>query len=198
MRERWRTVSSLWETQKAPTNDLNLRERLDYLRNLSSQLEWQRDHSDRPVRLVYTSSGQPTAAILEDDAALVENVLFWVACRDTDEANYLMAIINSDASATDVNKYTVPNWAGNTRHLHKHLWKLPIPGYDPALELHAAIVEAGVAAAAGAEARLAELREKWGNKLTITIARRELRKWLRTSTEGKAVEAVVARLLAGE
>ena len=47
--------------------------------------------------MVYTSSGQPTAAILYDDTDLVENLLFWVACKDTDEANYLLAIINSEA-----------------------------------------------------------------------------------------------------
>ena len=32
---------------------------------------------------------------------------------------------------------------------------------------------------------------------TGTIAHRELRQWLRTSTEGRNVEAAVARLLAG-
>ena len=90
MRERWQTVSDLWETNKAPVNTLSLLSQLDYLHKLSSQLEWQSDPNDRPVRLVYTSSGQPTAAILHDDAALVENLLFWVACKDTDEANYLL------------------------------------------------------------------------------------------------------------
>ena len=31
--------------------------------------------------------------------------------------------------------------------------------------------------------------------MTVTIARRELRKWLRESAEGQAVEDVVGRLL---
>ena len=31
--------------------------------------------------------------------------------------------------------------------------------------------------------------------MTVTIARRELRKWLRASDEGQAVEDVVGRLL---
>ena len=97
MRERWQIVSAMWEDNKAPATKLNLFERLDYVHNLSSQLKWQSNPEGRPARLVYTSSGQPTAAMLCDDAELVENVLFWVPCRDTDEASYLLAIINSEA-----------------------------------------------------------------------------------------------------
>ena len=41
MRERWQTVSALWETNKAPANQLNLLGQIDYLHKLSSQLEWQ-------------------------------------------------------------------------------------------------------------------------------------------------------------
>ena len=61
------------------------------------------------------------------------------------------------------------------RDLHKHLWKLPIPGFDPARELHVTIVEAGATAAARAAEKLADLREKRRDKLTVTIVRRELR-----------------------
>ena len=43
--------------------------------------------------------------------------------------------------------------------------------------------------------QLANLRQDRG-ALTVTIARRELRKWLRESTEGKAVEEAVRELLA--
>ena len=196
MRERWQTVSRLWEDNKALANSLNLLERLDYVRNLSSQLEWQSNPEGRPIRLVYTSSGQPTAAILYDDADLVENVLFWVACRDTSEANYLLAIINSEA-LYDTVIGLMPKGQFGARHLHKHLWKLPIPEFDPAQELHADIATAGTAAAAGAREQLAELREQRGDRLTVTIARRELRNWLRMSPEGRAVENSVAKLLAG-
>ena len=98
---------------------------------------------------LWFSSGQPTAAILRDDSDLVENLLFWVACKDTAEANYLLAIINSQA-LYDAVSGMMPKGQFGARHLHKHLWKLPIPGYDPEQELHVAIAEAGVAAAAGA------------------------------------------------
>ena len=196
MRERWQTVSALWENNRAPVNRMNLLGQLDYLHKLSSQLEWHRAPRGRPVRLVYTSSGQPTAAILDDDTSLVENLLFWVACRDTAEANYLLAVINSGTLYESVQSL-MPKGQFGARHLHKHLWQLPIPEFDPAQELHALIADTGAAAAAGAREKLEELREQRGDKLTVTIARRELRKWLRSSDEGKAVESAVGRLLAG-
>ena len=196
MRERWQTVSALWEEHRAPVNKLNLLEQLDYLSKLSSQLEWQRAPVDRPIRLVYTSSGQPTAAILHDNAALVENLLFWVACKNSDEANYLLGIINSAALYGSV--YSImPKGQFGARHLHKHLWRLPIPEFDPSQELHSTIAEASATAAAAAAKKLEELRQREGEELTVTIARRELRTWLRTSEEGGTVETAVGRLLAG-
>ena len=83
------------------------------------------------------------------------------------------------------------------RDLHKHLWKLPIPGFDPMKDIHVTIAEAGEIAAAEARKKLDDLRELRGDKLTVTIARRELRTWLRTSDEGRAVEEVVRKLLKG-
>ena len=84
------------------------------------------------------------------------------------------------------------------RDVQKHLWKLPIPGYDPGTQLHVEIAQAGASAATAAAAQLAALRKVRGDRLTWTIVRRELRKWLRTSNEWKAVESAVARLLAGD
>ena len=91
----------------------------------------------------------------------------------------------------------MPKGQFGARHLHKHLWKLPIPEFDAGEELHAEIAAAGKAAAAGARKRLAALREERGADVGVTIVRRELRKWLRASDEGRAVEDAVGRLLGG-
>ena len=194
MRDRWRTVSGLWEEHKAAATKLNLVGQVDYYGKLSSQLEWQRNPGDRPVRVVYGGWGAPTAAVLNDDRDIADYKLFWVACKDVQEADYLLAIINSEHLAAAVNQYTTPNWAGKTRDLQKHLWKLPIQEYDADSLLHAAVSEAGKVAAAGAARELAQLREN-RSRVTVTIARRELRKWLQSSPEGQAVEAAVAKLL---
>ena len=194
MRGRWRTINRLWEDNKALANNLNLLGRLNYVRNLSSQLEWQQDSGTRPIRLVYASAGQPTAAVIHDDSVLVDYKLFWVRCENTEEASYLLAVINSDVLRAAVTPLMSKGQFG-ARDVQKHLWKLPIPEFDPEQALHVDIAEAGSAAAVGAQEQLAQLREERGDKLTVTIARRELRRWLATSPEGSAVEEAVKELL---
>ena len=193
MRDRWRTVSDLWEGNKSKVNKLDLIGQFDYWGHLSAQLEWKVAPGDRPIRVVYTKSGIPTAALLEDRDALIDHKLFWVACRHIQEARYLLAIINSNALADAVDPLMAKGQFGS-RDLQKHLWKLPIPEFDPSNSLHLAISKAGEAAAAGAAKQLEQLRQD-RPKLTVTIARRELRKWLRASAEGKAVEEGVGKLL---
>ena len=199
MRERWQTVSRLWEENKAPANRLNLLGQLDYMGKLSSQLGWMQGSGDRPVRVVYTSAGQPTASLLQDDAVVVDYKLFWIACKSLDEANYLLAIINSDALQEAVNPLMSKGQFG-ARDLQKHLWKLPIPEFDPAEESHVVIAEAGATAVRKAQEKLTRLQEQYqheGKELTVAIVRRELRTWLRTLGEGRAVESAVGKLLAG-
>ena len=127
MRARWRTVSGLWDVSKKPVDPKNLLARIDYHGELSAQLKWRQNPGGRSVRIVYTSAGRPTAALLTDDDALVESKLFWVTCRDMQEANYLLAIINSMTLAVDVNKYTTPNWAGEYARPPKTRMETPYP-----------------------------------------------------------------------
>ncbi len=123
------------------------------------------------------------------------HLLFWIDCKDLSEARYLLGIINSDTLYTAVTPL-MPKGQFGARDLHKHLWRLPIPEFDPANGLHVEVSQAGRAAADGAAQRLAQLRQE-RDRVTVTIARRELRKWLRQSPEGKAVEDAVGRLLRG-
>ena len=196
MRGRWQTISNFWEQNKGRRSKLNLAENLDYLHKLSSQLVWQQNDGSRPVRMMYSEAGQPTAAVVNDENSIVDTTCYWISCKNIQEANYLLAIINSDALYEAVQPLMAKGQFG-ARHLHKQLWKLPIPEYDAADPLHREIAEAGAAAARGAAERLADLRSQRGERLTVTIARRELRAWLRASAEGAAVEGVVGRLLGG-
>ena len=194
MRDRWRTISRLWEENKALANKLDLLGRIDYMRALSSQLKWQKAYGSRPIRVVYNHSGIPTAALLEENESLVDHTLFWIECKNTEEGFYLLAIINSQA-LFDAVIPLMPKGQFGARHLQKHLWKLPIPEFDADDPLHVEISDAGRAAATGAAQRLAELRAQRGDNVSVTIARRELRAWLRTSPEGAAVEGAVGRVL---
>ena len=194
MARRWQVISGLWEERKARTNKLNLLGRINYNRELTTQLKWLRGVRERPVRIVYTSAGEPTAALLTDDSILVDYKLFWVTCRDMSEANYLLAIINSQALYHAVIPFMSKGQFG-ARDLQKHLWKLPIPAFDSQDALHTAISGAGAAAAIGAARVLDKLKEDNGEDLTSTLARRGLRDWLAGSNEGRAVEDAVGRLL---
>ena len=196
MRDRWQKVSHLWEAHKKPVNRLNLLGRLDFHHELSAQLEWRQFTGNRSVRVVYSGYGTPTAALLHDDDAIVDYKLFWIACKDTQEAHYLLAIINSDALYEAVTPLMSKGQFG-ARDLQKHLWKLPIPEFDSANPLHAEVSDAGKAAAKGAASQLATLQAE-RPRVTVKIARRELRNWLRHSPEGQAVEHAVTRLLAAE
>ena len=193
MRDRWRRISDLWAANKAEATELDLLGQLNYMRKLGSQIEWQSNHGERPLRVVYSSSGEPTAALDTNDTSFVDYTLFWLTCRNGREAHYLLAIINSHVLYTAVASL-MPKGQFGARHLQKHLWKLPIPEFDADNPLHLAISKAGAAAATGAAEQLEQLRQD-RPKLTVTIARRELRKWLRASAEGKAVEEGVGKLL---
>ena len=193
MRGRWQTVSTMWEENKTAANKLDLIGQLDYYGKLSSQLGWQQNTSDRPIRVAYNSSGHPTATLISDGESIIDYTLFWIACNDVQEAHFLLAIINSETLSDAVAPF-MPKGQFGARHLQKHLWKLPIPEFDTTDPLHVAIADAGKAAADGAAKQLAQLRQTRA-RVTVTIARRELRAWLRNSPEGRAVENAVRRLL---
>ena len=76
---------------------------------------------------------------------IVDYKLFWIACKDTPEAHYLLAIINSDALFEKVTPL-MSNGQFGARDLQKHLWKLSIPEFDPEIPLHVAVSDVGEAA----------------------------------------------------
>ena len=200
MRRRWQLASRLWDQKKKPVNKLNLLENIDHYGKLSTQLQWQKDTGDRPVRVAYTRSGEPTAALLYDNEAIIDTTLYWITCRNIDEAYYLLAIINSKVLVDAVNPLTTPNWSGRTRDLHKHLWKLPIAEYDAGNATHNDISEAGKVVAQEAVCCLARLREERdasSKTFSVAVARAGLRKWLHSSKEGLAVENLVRKMLGG-
>ena len=119
---------------------------MDYHRELSAQLEWRKNNEDTPIRVVYTSAGEPTAAIIADRDTIIDYKLFWITCKDMQEAHYLLAIINS-RTLYEAAQPLMSKGQFGARDLQKHLWKLPIPEYDETNRLHQKIAMAGQAAA---------------------------------------------------
>ena len=192
MRRRWQIVNKLWDEHKNTNNKLGMLGRLDYFGNLRAQ---EAMNFNGKSYVVYPQSGRPTAAIVSNPS-IIDYRLFWIECT-LDEAKYLTAIINSTELETQVEPLMSKGQFG-ARDLEKHLWRLPIPEYDESNDLHQEIAAAGASAAEAAKTVLAEVRaerEASGKSFSVTIARRELRRWLSESEEGQRVEALVGRLL---
>lgn len=192
MRRRWRQINEMWDENKGASNKLRLIQRLDYVGNLAAQNVM---IADGRKYVAYAQSGRPTAAVVSQPC-IFDKKLYWLECG-LDEAHYLCAIINSACLETLVAPLMNKGQFG-PRDLEKHLWRLPIPEYDDANDLHRAIAEAGAAAAVGAQTLWSDLRaerEAKGQSTSVTVARREIRKWLSQSSKGQRVEELVGRLL---
>ena len=193
MQLRWPTMESLWDANKGKPDTKSLIQNLNWLNKLASQLEYLNDPADRPVRIAYTTSGRPTAALITDDRAILDTSIYQVSCRDQDEAYYLLSIINSDALADAAKPFCPTNWARKIRTLHKSLWKLPIPAFDAGDANHAELASLGRQAVTEASAIVAAIAE-----VTVTKARTAMRhQWQPTSPTAQAIERAVAQLLGG-
>ena len=194
MELRWETMCRLWDENKGVNDKKTLSQRLDFNGVMSSQLQWIREPGKRPIRIAYTTSGRPSAAVIKDDRSIIDTKLYQVTCRGISEANYLIAIINSDILAASVKPFCGTNWSHKIRDLHKHLWKLPIPEYDSRISLHRRLSRLGRDAAKEASEFLAP-----DPNVTPRKARELMRhEWQPTSKVAARIEQAVAELLRGE
>ena len=115
---------------------------MNHLNKLTSQLEYLRDAitDNTTVRVAYTGIGQPTAATIKDNHAILDAALYQTKCKSEDEACYLTAIINSNKLAAAAETFMSRGLYG-ARNFHKHGWKLPIPRYDASDALHLRLSE---------------------------------------------------------
>ena len=107
MQHRWPIMESLWNANKGKSDDKALLQRLNFNRSLTTQLDYMRgkmrlNKSEQgasdviyPIRIAYAAAGRPTAALIENDQAVIDCKCFQVLCKDLPEAYYLLAIINS-------------------------------------------------------------------------------------------------------
>ena len=192
MRTRWNTMSSLWDANKGKNDKKSLYQRLNYHNIFTSQLEWIRNPGDRPIRIVYAGHGAPTATLISDNKAIVDYTLFQVTCASLGEAYYLLSIINSKAMFQTLEPL-MPRGQFGARHVQKHLWKLPIPEFDPNNADHADLSDLGSRAAVEAENVIAGLGEPLPS---VTKARSVLRhEWQPNSGVARGIEAGVQGLL---
>ena len=203
IQDRWRRMSNLWDANKGKTDTKSLYQNLNWLNKLSSQLAWMRDHGPRPIRIAYAASGRPTAALVEDDEAILDTTLYQVICVDAAEAHYLLAIINSITLENAVEPFQ-PRGQFGARHLQKHLWKLPIPAFDRSNPIHEELSSLGKLAASEASEVICDLAASEARdaapysprRLTADRARAALRHdWQPASPTAQAIERSLSHLL---
>ena len=200
MQRRWDNAAQMFRYAHQGRGITELLANLNHLNKLTSQLTYLRGAitDNETTRVVYTKSGQPTAAILQDHQAIVDYLLYSIFCCSEEEAHYLLAILNSEELATRAKPFCTTNWTKKIRDFVKHGWKLPIPRYDANQPLHVHLSELGAAAEQECKALItqSDIMSKPSGDAQSHAARQLLRhEWQPNSKAAQDIEKTVAKLL---
>ena len=177
----WEKASEMWEKHRS-TERLSLTERLDFQRTFSDQLPI------APFRVVYNKSGMHIcAAKLQNPRAFVTHGLYWSAVTSVEEADYLCAILNAPVT-TELTR-PLMSYGKDERDIHRHVWELSIPAFDPKNKIHCRLAQLG----AGAEEIIAE--QEIDESVHFSAIRRHLRDALMDTATGQEINALVTDLI---
>ncbi len=159
---------------------------LNYINQLSSQFPI------NTVRIVYAKAGTlPAAAIVRDQRAVVDHMLYWMTVSVVEEGQYLSAVLNSETARKRAEQFQARGQFG-ARHFDKVMFNLPIPKFNAEIELHSALV----VAAEEAERLVANIDLEKGVK--FQQARKLVRKALQEAGISQKIDDLVAKLLDGQ
>ena len=172
-------TESLWNQHGS--SSLTLLGQYDYYGKLSCQFPI------ATLRVVYTKSGTiPAAAVVADQRAIIDCKLYWSAVDSIDEANYLTAIINSDALRRRVAQYQAQGQWG-ARDVDKYIFNIPFPKFENDNDLHVQLADAGATASEVVSALSLE-------ELYFVTARKRVRNTLARHSIGAKIECLVDSL----
>jgi SAM-dependent methyltransferase len=183
-----RDAETKWNANAAKKADgspkVDLKAQLDHLHKLSVQVP------TPPLRVAYAKAGTLLAACLIDDPLpVIDHMAYWASARTRNEAHYLLAILNSEATRARVAAMQARGQWG-ARHFDKLVWELPIPEYDPRNSLHRDLARAGARAETLAAA--VPLRDNAG----FRAHRAAIRTALAESGLAAEIDTLAARLVA--
>ncbi len=177
----WRRAEAIWEKLRS-SERLTLIEQLDFRHKVEQQFPIQ------PERIVYNRSGMHlVASRLNDRRVVVDFTLYWATAASTAEAQYLCAILNSAIITELVRPFM--SYGKDERDFAKHIWQVPIPLYDPVVDLHNRL------SARGAELETAIAGIQIDAKRHFAATRRDIREFIAASEAGQEVEELVEELL---
>lgn len=141
------------------------------------------------LRIIYAKSGtNPTAMVLRDSQSVIDHMLYWFCPRSDREANFLVAILNSETTRSRTEKLQARGQFG-ARHFDKVAFTLPIPRFDENKKLHNEL------AAAAAEAEEIAAAVDLPDGVRFQRARKLVRDALTEAGVAPRIDALVARLL---
>ena len=176
----WKEADEIWNDNRS-SKRLTLQQRINYRNGLKLQFPLQ------PRRIVYATSGMHIcAAQVVNRRAVIDNKLYWATINHEDEGHYLTAILN--AEVTTLKTRPLMSYGKDERDIHKHVWKLNIPEFDPNSSLHQEI------------AALGKSIEEMVSQLTLrdvyfATIRKDVRAVVRATDEGQEVEKLVDKLI---
>ena len=133
----WRRIDELYDVHRGRGTGTpeTLVSQFDFAGKLSSQLGV---HSRKRRMVIYPSSGDHMRAVrVAGGSGFVDSTLFWFLVSNTDEAGYLVSILNAPC----LNQaFSESRESG--RHFQLHPWrKVPIPRYDIQNRQHLRLAE---------------------------------------------------------
>ncbi len=162
---------------------MTLLERIDHMRNLSSQV------GKAALRVFYTASGTRVSAVrVSADDTIVEHKAYWATARTEGEAGYLVALINSTAALSKIADLQ-SHGQRDKRDFDNLVWTLPIPEYDDTDLLHRDL------AAAATHAETIAAAVPLTDTQHFTAKRRAIRAALVADGVAAEMEALVDALL---
>jgi len=174
-----RNAEEIWTAHSSAK--MTLAQQIDHMSKLTQQLP------PASLRVVYPASGMHLAGGLVDDSrVLIDSKLYWAAVTTRQEGMYLVGILNSPITTTLVRP--LMSYGKDERDIHKHVWKLPIPAFNPDDETHARI-------AALAEDLAETVADHEFDSTNFVTMRREVRNSLAETDVSVELNQLVADLL---
>jgi len=176
----WRQAEEVWRCNRS-SDRLSLTEQLDFHGKLTAQ------HPIQPRRIVYTKSGMHLAAArIENRRHVIDHKLYWATAASFEEAQFLCAVLNS----AEVTRQVRPlmSYGKDERDFDKHLWRLPIPEFDPGNPLHTELVASATEVEREVQALTLE-------SSSFVAKRRQIRRFLLQSLTAQRIEKLVVELL---
>jgi hypothetical protein len=124
---------------------------------------------------------------LRDNEAIVNSDLYWAPMQSEREATFVSTILNAPVTTELARPFM--SYGKDERHIHKHVWELPIPTFDANDAVHARVVEIG------------EILEKLiashsiDDSVHFSAGRRHIRKLILDTPEGQELNDIVTEMI---